>query len=677
MASEILESLETTFGKIPKEIEENAKNFNYSNANDEFTCIPCNRVIEKIYNKSSSTSIVDFEGHLASKKHKESIVPMSVLMDCLMETFSGEIPQIVLNHILVLTVDDFYYICAICEKMIGVSNCSSSTETNFSYHLLSVAHTNNMKSFNAILSQLQNIYGSIPPVVLNNSSFLEIFEGDNKYLCSICDETLSVNLSAISKSKESFENHFYSLEHINNVKINKILSLIPLLENSLHFPRYLITSIEYFSKNDTNFFCVLCNENVKFCLDAYETEQNFKAHILSEFHQQNLKFRRDPSNEVFIELLKVFETLPSIVVENLGYFTLYEKILSCSICEEFIIEEKDSEKTLKNIISHLKSDWHDNNVTEEKRRQQMTVHSLKNLFGSVPKSIQDNIDHLKFSEKTNDFECLLCNIVVESNKGKNAKPQNVACSLEKNSEKHFKSNKHLQQEQNLDSLSESIRSDLEEIFCSIPHFVVINWDYIDYDVSGEHFNCALCDTKILVDNGNKMDKVTSQNFRTHFFSAEHLSAVKKKANEKQVTVDKLDAIFGRVPSYILSNIDHIIEKKGEFYCKPCNKKFDVRSAPENIEHCFYEHLSGTRHKSYLRKYEVSHDAALERLDKSFSKIPEFLLRNIYHLCLYNNILFCLVCQKLLPIDGQDLESSKRFLRCHMESEQHKGNVKFV
>uniref|UniRef100_A0A1B6IB26 Uncharacterized protein n=1 Tax=Homalodisca liturata TaxID=320908 RepID=A0A1B6IB26_9HEMI len=375
MASEILESLETKFGKLPKEIEENVKNFNYNNANDEYTCIPCNKVIKKRYNKTSSTSITDFEGHLSSKKHKEKIVPMSVLIDCLMETFSGEIPQIVLNHILVLTMDDFYYICTICKKMIGVSNDSSITETNFSYHLLSVAHTKNMKLFHAILSQLQNIYGSIPPVVLNNSSFLQIFEGDNKYLCSICDETLSVNPSDINKSIESFENHFYSLEHINNVKINKILSLIPSLENSLHFPSYLITSIEYFSKNDTHLFCVLCNENVKCGLDAYETEQNFKAHILSEFHQQNLKFRRDPSNEVFIELLKVFETLPSIVVENLAYFTLYKRNLTCRICEEFIIEERDREKTLKNIISHLKSDWHDNNVTEEKRRQQMTVHN--------------------------------------------------------------------------------------------------------------------------------------------------------------------------------------------------------------------------------------------------------------------------------------------------------------
>uniref|UniRef100_A0A1B6KZ57 Uncharacterized protein n=1 Tax=Graphocephala atropunctata TaxID=36148 RepID=A0A1B6KZ57_9HEMI len=634
------------------------------------------QIIDKSQRKKGSLVPVDLERHFSTKEHEENIVPMSTLKNCLLETFSGEIPQIVLNHILTLTMDDFYYICAICEKMIGEGNCSSMSEKNFSYHLLSMAHTKNMKEFNSILSQLRHVYGGIPPVVLNNQNFLKSCERNNKYLCSLCDETLLVNPTDLKKTVENFENHLYSIEHIKNVKVDKVLSLIPEMENSLHFPSYLIRSVDYFGKNGKNCFCVLCSENIKLNPDdPYDIEQSFKAHILSEFHQQNLKYRRDPSNEVFVKLQQVFESLPDSVVENLNYLTLYENNLSCSVCEEFIIEEQNTKKTLKNITSHVSSDWHKNNVIEEIRKQELTVDGLNSLFGSLPKSIEDNIDHVEFSERTNNFKCLLCEVVVHSYDINN-KPQTIPQNVDNQFDRHFKCNKHLEQEKNLNYLSEALRTDLEEIFGSIPQFVVINWDFIDYDELGNHFFCILCSKKILVDNGNKMDKLTLQNFRTHFHSGEHLSALKQKANEKLEVVEKLDGIFGRVPSYLLSNIDHIrlIEENGEFHCKTCDKTMYVPNVTKN---CFYEHLSGSRHKLNVRKKEVSHDAALDRLDASFSRVPEFLLRNIYHLCMYNKTLFCLVCQKLLPIDGQDLGTVKRFLRCHMDSEQHEGNVKLI
>uniref|UniRef100_A0A1B6KWB8 Uncharacterized protein n=1 Tax=Graphocephala atropunctata TaxID=36148 RepID=A0A1B6KWB8_9HEMI len=673
MASKnIVHCLLGTFGKIPERIKENAKFFSYNSEYDDFICRPCDRIVKKVSNDISTTK--NFNQHLLSYTHKNNVVPSSEIWINLRAIFQGKIPQVVMNNFHLLNMVDGTYKCAICDKTLTVSQDRSTTETTFSYHLLSEGHEYNLKAYREVIIELEEFYGGIPVFVLNNSQFLS--KNGCDYFCNICDKHIAVHPSDLDETENSFRKHLHSLKHMRNAKENKAFSLYPKLKKIFKsLPNYMLRNVEYISVNGPNFFCSLCCQNIKSnSYDSYETEQNFKLHMSSLDHEENLDNRRDPSNDVFNTLQELFETFPDVVLKNLKYLSVNGDDFYCNICKETIEEyEEDTNVTRGNLISHFESD-HKNNVEIEWNRQSELIDELGDVFGNIPELIRDNLKYIEFLGGKN-FSCTLCERTMEA-KYSGDYEDNTSIT-EENFVKHLTSSKHQEKLELIEECNKDVENDLEELFSPVPQFIVNNLEHINYEDGDENFNCYLCDKTIAIVSGTKKAELTEQNFRSHLLSSGHMAKLKQKANIEMVAIDQLEVIFHKVPNFILNNLEYLEDESDHFLCTLCDVQIKRRSS-RSTEQMFRQHLFGALHKSNVMEEEQDSDLAMQRLDFSFWRLPEFLLRNIDFLSTYGDgDLFCLLCQEILCIDEDDLEETKWNLRCHMESEKHQHNFKNI
>uniref|UniRef100_A0A1B6HH56 U1-type domain-containing protein n=1 Tax=Homalodisca liturata TaxID=320908 RepID=A0A1B6HH56_9HEMI len=678
MASQgTLNCLSETFGQIPRDILESAKFFSYDSENDDFTCVLCNKIIQTVkcdemYDEESTTR--NFHKHLLSHNHQRNCVSFSDLCLKLKSIFQGNIPQIVNNNLNVLNIIDGKYKCAICDKNLNVSQNSQSTEANFSKHLMSYEHKENLQEFRETISNLHDIYGGIPDFIMSHSQFLS--KNGNYYTCNICNKHIQVHPSDIDITENNFREHLRSLKHVKNAKVKNAFSLHPELEQvfNYHLPNYMLRNIEYISVNGANFFCCLCFTNIKFNRhNHYETEQNFKLHMSSSDHEENLSHRRNTDDKAFNILHELFEEFSDVVLENLKYLSVDGDNFYCTVCEQTIEEGEDDEETRDNLIFHFEESGHENVVDDELQRQSDLIMKLEDVFGSIPERIKDNVKYIEFMGG-NNFRCILCDKTMQS-KINGDDYEHTTSVTEENFVKHLDSDKHrdeVEKEEN----DEDLQNDLEELFSIVPQYIMNNLEHLGYENNSNNFYCVLCDKTIAIVNGNKKEECTEQNFRSHLLSVGHMAKLKYKANKEMEVIENLELIFNEVPNYILSNIEHITDEDGHFFCSLCDAQIMVGKDSTSSEQTFRSHIFGNKHRSNVEKNEEENGIAMQRFDESFLRIPEFILRNIDFIYLYgSDELYCSLCQRVLNIDEDDLKATKWNLRCHIESLEHQHHLK--
>lgn len=245
---------------------------------------------------------------------------------------------------------------------------------------------------------------------------------------------------------------------------------------------------------------------------------------------------------------------------------------------------------------------------------------------------------------------------------------------ENNFNQHLESIGHEAKLAEVEEINYDLKNTLQDIFNPIPQYVLNSLDHLSFADGGDYFECILCNKVVAIVPGNKKAELTEQNFRNHFLSVGHFAKLKHKANLLMNATEKLELIFNKIPNFILSNIEHLEMQGNHCYCTLCDTKMCV-GGPESTEKQFRQHLFGSRHRYNLKDFENDNDEAFQRLDCSFWRVPEFMLRNIDFLTVYenhddNDDLFCLLCQQSLHIDEEDLEQTKQSLRNHIDSERH-------
>lgn len=666
----ILRSLEMTFGKIPVLIKQNVKYLLYDDSSDDFTCVPCDKIIKK--SSTAENTTVNFEKHLLSNAHKSNTTTDDQLNMNLNITFAGTIPPIVLMNCHMLSMNGNDYECVLCEKIIKVSiRDLSATENNFSYHLLSYGHERKLEDYNETLSQLYEIYGGIPRIILNHSRFL--IRNGKHYLCTICDKQLQVHPSDVDETEKCFEKHLHSLKHVKNAKQSKAFSITPELRQIFSaLPNYMLRNIDYITINGPNFFCSLCNENIRFNKTSpYETELNFKQHISSSTHEENLNSRKDPENKVFNRLCDIFEDFPDVVQDNIKYLTIDGDDFYCEICAETITEYDDDEHTKDSLDWHFQSSGHINMVSSKDLQLTETLADLAEVFGAIPEIIQGNLKFIEHKSGKN-FECTLCNKIMKAKF--DADYERNTTVTESNFEQHLESNQHINELDEDENIGDDVMTSLKEIFGVIPQFIMTNFEHLTYADDSDNFECILCEKEIAVVPGSKKAELTEQNFRNHFLSVGHVAKLKNKANLLMKASDQLGSVFGKIPDFIMSNIQNIEIEGNHYRCTICNANI-MRGGSESTERKFREHFFGSRHRSESEAFENENDEAFCRLDKLFWRVPEFMLRNIDFLCTFDDDLFCILCQETLAINEEDLVETKQSLRCHMDSERHQFSLR--
>lgn len=662
-----LSSLDAVFGKIPPLIIQNIKYLSYSEEKDEFTCVPCRKIIKKSYNSTQSTTI-NFEKHFLGNTHQGITISEDELITNLKSTFSDSIPPIVLMNTHTLGMKGEDYECAKCERYIKVSKTNiSSTENNFSYHLLSVGHEKALEDYRSILSELYEMYGGIPSLILNHSHFL-VKKGKH-FKCTICNAQLQVHPNDTEETEKCFNRHLNSLKHIINAKQANAFSITPQLKLVYSvLPNYMLRSVEYISNNGSHFFCSLCNENIQFNKsNPYETKLNFKQHILSDSHEQKLNDRRNSEDDVFIRVQCLFEGLSEDVLENQKYLSVVEGDLYCVICEEIVCEYDNQDQTTEYLESHFDSDDHVNMVSTKSYVCSQTLEDLVEVFGAIPDDIQNNLQHIDYKGGKN-FECALCEKIMQAKFDGNY-DDNTSIT-ENNFEKHLYSNKHRLKVNEYENITNELVESLNELLSVIPQYLMNNLDHLSY--SEDNFECLLCNKEIAVDFGNKKYQITEQNFRNHFLSSAHIGMLKNEANLVMETSNKLEFIFNKVPNFIIANIHHIEVEGKNYRCTLCDALI-MKGCADSTELKFREHLFGSRHKANSEKLEEDIGEAFHRLDESL--IPEFILKNIDFLQTYDDDLFCVLCQQILFINEEDPQQTKQSLRCHMDSKRHQFYLK--
>uniref|UniRef100_A0A1B6GR27 Uncharacterized protein n=1 Tax=Cuerna arida TaxID=1464854 RepID=A0A1B6GR27_9HEMI len=678
MASQgILYCLSQTFGQIPQDIYENAKFLSYNSENDDFTCILCNKIIQTVeydemYDEESTTR--NFEKHLLSHNHQKNCVSFSELLVNLKSLFQGNIPLIVQNNLNVLNKIGRKYECAICNKNLNVSQNSQSTEANFSSHLLSNGHYESLQEFREVIGNLQDIYGGIPEFIKSHSQFLS--KNGTHYFCNICCKHIQVHPSDIEITEYHFKKHLRSLDHVRNAKVENAFFLRPELEQVFNhrLPDYMLRNIEYISVNGPNFFCCLCFDNIKFNPhNHYETEQNFKQHLSSSYHEENLSNRMNADNKVFSILYKLYDEFSNVVLENLKYLSVDGDNFYCTVCEQTIEKSEDNEETIDDLIIHFEESDHQSVVNDELQRQSDLIVRLEDVFGSIPELIKDNIKYMEFMGGKN-FRCILCDKTMQS-KNYGDDYEHTTSITEENFVRHLDSNRHREEVEKQED-DDDLLNDLEELFSIVPQYIMNNLEHLGYENNSDDFCCLLCDKTIAIVSGNKKEECTEQNFRSHLLSVGHMAKLKYKANKEMEVIENLELIFNEVPNFILSNIEHITDEDDHFFCTLCDAQIMVGKNSISSEQTFRTHIFGNRHRSNVGKNEEEHCIAMEWFDSSFRRIPEFVLRNIDFIFPYgSDDLFCGFCQIGLNIDEDDLEGSEWNLRCHIESVKHQQNLK--